>query len=270
MEMKFTSTMESVYDGKTYCWSNGQFNRHLVSHNTNFEEYYATYITGVVPVCPYCFKPRKFYQKKLSYIETCGASQCISKRRLEMHANMPEEQRAAISKKRVDIWAARTNAEKAAMRVKRTATNLERYGSVAPAGNAEVRQRAQATCLERYGVPYPGQSEEVRQSMKETLMTRYGVEHQMHIPDVVYRVSRSVMRNCYGDRLDKFTAENVARLYEQGGIIALENELEITNSKAYSLLRDFGISLTATASIFEQRVYNYIERKTTRLKIVWM
>ena len=69
-------------------------------HNTNFEEYYATNITGVVPVCTYCFKPRKFYQKKLTYIETCGASQCISKQRLEMYANMPEEQRAAISAKK--------------------------------------------------------------------------------------------------------------------------------------------------------------------------
>lgn len=259
MEMKFTSTMESVYDGRTYCWTNGQFNRHLATHNTNFEEYYATYITGVVPVCPYCFKPRKFYQKKLSYIETCGASQCISRQRLEMNANMPEEQRAAISAKKREAWLNKTPEELAEKRAKSAKTCIERYGGVAPACSPEIQAKIRATNQLHRGVDYAPQCPKTTARRTETLMATRGVAHQMHDKTVVSKVSLAHKRRHYDGKFDTIDRQLVYDLYKSGGILGLIEYFKISESQAYKLLREFDVPLEhQKRSIFEQRVYNYV------------
>ena len=251
--------MVSAYDGRTYCWSNGQFNRHLASHDTNFEEYYATYMTGVTPVCPYCFKPRKFYQKKLAYIETCGASQCKGNLLKDYYANITQEQREANSARKREVWRNKTPEELAKRRAKSANTCIERYGGVAPACSPEIQAKIRATNQSRRGVDYAPQCPTTTARRMETLIATRGVAHQMHDKTVVSKVSLSHRRQHYDGKFDSITRPLVYDLYKTGGMLKLIEYFKISESHAYKLLREFDIPLEhQKRSIFEQRVYNYV------------
>ena len=55
-------------------------------------------------------------------------------------------------------------------------TNLDKYGSIAPAGNKAVVEKMQQTCLEKYGVKNPSLVEEFKEKRKQTHLLRFGVE----------------------------------------------------------------------------------------------
>lgn len=66
----------------------------------------------------------------------------------------------------------------------REKTNLDRYGSVSPLGNAKVREKIVATNLKNLGVENPAQSESVQEKIKSTNIERYGVERPTQNPAV--------------------------------------------------------------------------------------
>jgi hypothetical protein len=74
--------MEAVYitskiDNNEYCKSNGQFTKHLRKNNFTYREYYEKYITCIKEKCPFCQKPKQFYQKDHTYADTCGKTKCV-------------------------------------------------------------------------------------------------------------------------------------------------------------------------------------------------
>lgn len=76
-------------------------------------------------------------------------------------------------------------------------TNMKKYGSTTPAGNAEIREKAKKTSLERYGVEYPSQFKEVQDKMKRTNLERYGVEN-VFLNEAVREKSKQTIFERYG------------------------------------------------------------------------
>ena len=60
--------------------------------------------------------------------------------------------------------------------VLRKQTNIEKYGGISPASNADVQAKMRATTLERYGVEHGAQAESVKAKTVATNIQRYGVQ----------------------------------------------------------------------------------------------
>jgi len=62
-------------------------------------------------------------------------------------------------------------------------TNIEKYGSAHPAGNAEIQAKMRATTLQRYGVAHASQSEEIKEKVKQSNLAKYGVEYHTQLKE---------------------------------------------------------------------------------------
>ena len=58
---------------------------------------------------------------------------------------------------------------------KRTATNLNLYGTDNPFGNSQVKDKIKNTMNEKYGVDYAGQSVDLRRRSQQAVFSKYGV-----------------------------------------------------------------------------------------------
>lgn len=72
-----------------------------------------------------------------------------------------------------------------AVKSKRTATNLLKYGAISFASTPEGQAKMKQTNMERYGVENGAMSDEAIAKRKATNMERYGVEQVGGLPDVV-------------------------------------------------------------------------------------
>ena len=83
------------------------------------------------------------------------------------------------------------------VRDKTAATNMVRYGGVAPMSSSEVRERTKSTTLDRYGVVNVSLLPEVRERRRRTIRERYGVDNASCSPVIRERRRRTV-RERYG------------------------------------------------------------------------
>lgn len=90
----------SQIDGKNYCVANGHFKRHLTKHNITFQQYYETYVSGICPICPYCFKSCRMEQHTHEYAQTCSEKACRSKIISSAHLSRPQADIDASTKAR--------------------------------------------------------------------------------------------------------------------------------------------------------------------------
>jgi hypothetical protein len=83
------------------------------------------------------------------------------------------------------------------VRDKTAATNMIRYGGVAPMSSSEVRERIRATTFSRYGVDNASSSPEVKERRRRTFQERYGVDSVLSDP-VTRERARQTIRARYG------------------------------------------------------------------------
>lgn len=83
------------------------------------------------------------------------------------------------------------------VRDKTAATNMIRYGGVAPMSSSEVRERIRATTFSRYGVDNASSSPEVKERRRRTFQERYGVDSVLSDPVTRERAQQTI-RARYG------------------------------------------------------------------------
>ena len=83
------------------------------------------------------------------------------------------------------------------VRDKTAATNMVRYGGVAPMSSSEVRERTKSTTLDRYGVVNVSLLPEVRERCRRTIRERYGVDNVAQSETIREQI-RQTMQKHYG------------------------------------------------------------------------
>ena len=76
-------------------------------------------------------------------------------------------------------------------------TNMDRYGTKAPAQNTDVLNKMKATNQERYGFDTVGSNPVFMEKIKQSNLKKYGVEHAILNPEVKARANQ-VMKEKYG------------------------------------------------------------------------
>ena len=84
-----------------------------------------------------------------------------------------------------------------AVKKRREATNLNKYGSPNVSGVAEFRKKAQETMNERYGVRHALQNDLLFKKNKDTLLANHGVNHPMESSSIKEKQKNTLMTN-YG------------------------------------------------------------------------
>lgn len=205
----------SNIDGKTYCWTNGHFKRHLASHGMSYDAYYETYIAGKKTFCR-CGKPKRLCVKKglLNHIyqDTCGAKACQGALLSEMKLSWTPEKHASVNNRRrltnlekygvevssqIDTAKVKTRlseqrivtdgkTSKQLQQEKARQTKLSRYGDEFYNNTAEIRAAKAAHTVERRN--------EINELRRATNLSVYGVENQFQRPDVIANVGRGNAR----------------------------------------------------------------------------
>lgn len=130
------------------------------------------------PVCQHCGGARvAFKQYSHGYFSYCSVK-CSS--------NSEAKKKGIVQTNRVRYGVANPSAAQA-VKAKRRATFLERYGSVGVLGNARVAALARQTCELRYGSPHFFSSEAGKQAATEGMNKIYGVRNPMQRSDIVQR-----------------------------------------------------------------------------------
>lgn len=146
-----STTKISLIDGNEYCWSNGQFSRHLRSHGLDYQDYYEKYITGEAQKCPFCGARKKFYQEKNSYANTCGSPTCVGLQVKKIKSTWTKEKRAEVVSKRIKTIQSRSEEEKERLCRKIKEKLLETRGVESIFYLEEFKLKSRKTKMERYG-----------------------------------------------------------------------------------------------------------------------
>jgi hypothetical protein len=190
----------SAIDGQRYCRTNGQFTRHLVANDLTYRQYYETYVTGKEEICPYCGKPKTFYQKNNTYGETCGEPVCVGKVVSQRINSWDETKKAKVSERKSQGLKKLLNSEEGREIIeRRVATNrqLDENGLDGwQRGNLKSRETKEA----RYGDPnYNNHDQTMKQFAKHTVarkeeiidkrrktnLDRYGIENMYLHPSCI-------------------------------------------------------------------------------------
>lgn len=118
-----------------------------------------------------------------------------------------ENSMASLSKKYTD------DDVKQAINNKRIATNLNKYGCVAPAQNEFVKQKIKQTNLARYGSECSLLSDDIKEKTINTIRSKYGCNHPMQNNDVKLKVSKTTLSRYGVDNISKLqTIRNKKRI----------------------------------------------------------
>lgn len=202
MENIMTNLLEnyivSEIDDQRYCRSNGHFTRHLREQNLTYQEYYEKYITGIIELCLFCGKLKKFYQKDHTYADTCGGPICVGKQISITKSKFTDEQWTNQKTAYNETMAEKTDEEIIAMYKKRRETNLQ-VNEDGLNGYNRQKNKSKETKAQRYGDPKYNNSEQISNSKQErtveqnnitndkrrkTMKEKYGVENNFLRPGV--------------------------------------------------------------------------------------
>jgi len=236
----------SKIDGRGYCKTNGAFARHLKEHNLTYKDYYEIYETHITPLC-HCLKPRKFYQKTLTYADTCGSQRCASKIRNDKRATRTQEQIDAEVQSRKLAWTRRSKSDRAKISKKKEETNLRRYGAKTPAQNTAVKQKINQTNLQKYG-RHPSQTDAVKKKIRQTNLQKYGA------PTWAQSLLKPETRDIL---LDPSLLE---RELENYTVHALSAKLECDLSIIYEYISKYNLKSFLKRSSFEAEVATALDK----------
>lgn len=116
-------------------------------------------------------------------------------------------------------------------RKKVEATNLVKYGGVAPQCNKEISDKAKQTFINNYGVDNPFKSPLIQEKIKNTMIERYGVEHPIQSKEIKEKTIQTNIQR-YGCEYHMQNPEQKAKFlenYSKNGVphSSQENELKI-------------------------------------------
>ena len=69
------------------------------------------------------------------------------------------------------------------VKLKRSKTNMDRYGGASPACSTEVMNKIKESNLDKYGSVSPAGNTVIRRKMSDTCMAKYGVDNIMKLPE---------------------------------------------------------------------------------------
>lgn len=123
-------------------------------------------------------------------------------------------------------------------------TNLEKYGTKAPAQNKEVLEKMKKSNLEKYGVEFQVQAEDFEEKRNATNLEKYGVEHVLQNKEVKAKANK-VMLEKYGTvhALQNKDSHNKFKdtMNERYGVdYALQNE-ELRDRFTESMVDKYGV-----------------------------
>jgi hypothetical protein len=197
----------SKIDGRTYCFANGSFNKHLREHGLTYRDYYEKFITGVEELCPYCSQPKTFYQKTHTYAQTCGSHECYGKLIRDIKNEFTEEKNKIINEKRRKTTMEKYGVEYAGQMEETKKKTKEKLSRITEDGRTygdHIQERAYRAKIEKYGFAY-NNSEKIRSSKaahtverkneinekrSRTNLEKYGVESVL-LTEAVRRKSLS-------------------------------------------------------------------------------
>lgn len=155
-----------------------ELTRWLPSDAPPLERAYCVYHNlSTIPLCPVCGANVKWAPTKKQYTPSCGDKQC----RYAIGSN--------TNKAKV---AARTDEQKLAIKSKRTATIVDRYGTTQNAIGLAAAKRV-TTMMDRYGVEYTACSPELREKMASTNEQKYGTTNVLSIPHVRAKIKQTML-----------------------------------------------------------------------------
>lgn len=70
------------------------------------------------------------------------------------------------------------------IQARREATNLQKYGTVAPANNPEIQEKIQQSNLIEYGTRHAVASPQVQKKIKTSILEKYGTENVFSLPEI--------------------------------------------------------------------------------------
>lgn len=103
----------------------------------------------------------------------------------------------------------------------RKQTCLDKYGSIAPAGNSEIQEKMKQTNLERYGTIAPMQNEHIKQKVKQTVFDKYGVENAFQSEELREKAKQTM--------IEKYRVEHPAQSKE------IQNKMRRTSLECYGV-----------------------------------
>lgn len=74
-------------------------------------------------------------------------------------------------------------------------TNLDKYGSEYPCGNAEIEQKRRKTCGTKYGASTPFESQEIQRKVRHIIEERYGVNSTALVPSISEKQKQTRLKN---------------------------------------------------------------------------
>lgn len=120
----------------------------------------------------------------------------------------------------------------------REATNLGKYGGVAPACSADIQAKMQQTTLERFGVAHAAQADVCKEKSKATCLERYGEEFYAQTEQGKARVVNQWQQPGYKDQVHEHTA---ATNLERYGVENTFQVQEFRDKAKTTMLEKYGV-----------------------------
>jgi len=138
-----------------------------------------------------------------------------------------------------------------AVKARRSATNLAKYGHENPGANKEVRNKAKATMVKLYGVEHALLNKDLLDKSKATLYKNFSATHPMY--------SEEIKETRVENNLKKYGVDNVMKVQE------FKDSLIKTNQKLYGVA-----NVMSKASIQEKHYESVLQwqRDIDRLNIL--
>lgn len=124
-------------------------------------------------------------------------------------------------------------ADDAAVKKKRSQTNIKKYGTESVLKSATIREKIQATTMERYGTEQLFASPEIRERIKQTNIEKYGVENP--------RLNKEIQERIKQTNIEKY------------GVECVFQSLEVRERIKQTMLERYGVSNPFESETFQQK-----------------
>lgn len=205
----------SELDGKTYCATNGHFQRHLEANNYTIQKYYELFIfKEPAPVCPHCLKNNVvFIQKTKSYRKSCSERECKNKAISNAHLSRSKEEIDKSSSLRKETCMEKYGSETAVGLETTIKKRRKTMAEIMPCGRTReqiMQENRYIAIEEKYGDRFYNNSKQISETKqsftkeknnkinekrRKTNLEKYGVENYFLLPNVLSTVGKTNNKN---------------------------------------------------------------------------
>jgi hypothetical protein len=279
--------IESIFDNKKYCKTNGQFTRHLREFNITYQQYYEQYITKISPKCGYCNESLAFYQNTETYANSCGKPGCRGKSISFARQHSSKEVKELQSKNYRNAQLSKSFEQKQIEYNKKKQTYFDHYGT--SLSNSSIQKnKSRKSKIERHGDEKYNNSgmisitnknksleekEQINEKRRKTCLDRYGVESTFLLQGVKEKSAKS---NASGKEYILPSGKIISvRGNEDIALTSLlesynENDLIIHNSyEKYELPIFSYVNVNQHSALYYPDIYIPNENKVIEVKSRW-